>query len=437
MKNSLKPLFAILGLLVAAYSQAEEPRPSARLGRIQSGALELPAPCSSVSPVSLAQTATQCDGTASQACTTCSVAQPACFECGGCPYPAGRVWGYAEYLYWWTQGSSLPPLATGSPTGTPFADAGVLGRPGTVVLFGNERVDGDGRSGGRFTLGAWLNAEHTFGLEGSFFFLEDQSTHFTLSSDGNPIIARPFFDVLSGTSSSVKTSFPNVVRGTQDFSTSSSLLGAEIYARHNLRCCDCSRLDLIAGYRYLQLDDDLLMHDIEISTDRTNPLFGLPIDIKDAFHTDNDFHGGLIGLIGERQFGCWYVRGVAKVALGCTHRRVTINGTTQVNGAAPELGGLLALPSNIGTHESNEFSVVPEVGVFLGYNITDRVRVFGGYSFLYWCNVARPGDQVDLRVNTSQGPLGNGLVGPAFPVFEFRNTDYWAQGLSIGLEIRY
>ena len=361
------------------------------------------------------------------------------FDCGrrACLYPSGRTWGYAEYLLWWTRGSSVPALATASPAGTPLADAAVLGKPGTVVLFGNERVDDDVRSGGRFTLGTWLNLEQTFGVEGSFFFLENQATHFSIASDGIPIIGRPFFDVNAGANTSVKIGFPNFVRGSLDISTSSSLLGAEVYFRQALECGCCWRLDLIGGYRYLRLDEDLQLRDIEIGNDPQGPLFGIPIDIQEAFRTANDFHGGEVGLIAESQRGRWYVRGVAKVALGCTRRTARISGTTQVDGFDIETGGVLALPSNIGRYQSTVFSAVPEAGISVGYDVTRRLRVFGGYSFLYWGNVARPGDQIDLRVNTTQPPLGGGLVGLALPAFNFRYSDFWAQGVSFGLEFRF
>src|SRR5207247_866512 len=77
--------------------------------------------------------------------------------------PRYRVWGSAEYLFWWIKDTPLPPLVTSSPPGTLPA----LGRPGTTVLFGGNDVDNEERSGGRFTLGMWLDACEHFGIEGS------------------------------------------------------------------------------------------------------------------------------------------------------------------------------------------------------------------------------------------------------------------------------
>src|SRR5262245_57355902 len=110
--------------------------------------------------------------------------------------PPGRFWAEADYLLWWMRGASLPPLVTPSPPGTGRRRrAGVLGAPVTVVLFGGSQVDSAVRSGGRFTVGAWLDHEQRFGVEAGAFFLESKSAAFQAASAGNPILARPFFDV--------------------------------------------------------------------------------------------------------------------------------------------------------------------------------------------------------------------------------------------------
>lgn len=69
----------------------------------------------------------------------------------GCSYcgvplcsPPGRFWIRADWLMWWTNGEHLPPLVTSSPQGTPQGQAGVLGQPGTTILFGNSTVYDDG-----------------------------------------------------------------------------------------------------------------------------------------------------------------------------------------------------------------------------------------------------------------------------------------------------
>jgi len=68
-------------------------------------------------------------------------------------------------------------------------------------------------------------------------------------------------------------------------------------------------------------------------------------------------------------------------------------------------GGLLALPSNIGTQTRNRFAVIPELGVKVGYQLTDHIRVYAGYNFLYASSVVRPGNQIDPVINRAQLPL--------------------------------
>jgi len=52
--------------------------------------------------------------------------------------PRGWIWGGAEYLLWRTDGMRVPALVTSSPAGTPRDQAGVLGEPDTVILFGGQ-----------------------------------------------------------------------------------------------------------------------------------------------------------------------------------------------------------------------------------------------------------------------------------------------------------
>jgi hypothetical protein len=54
--------------------------------------------------------------------------------------------------------------------------------------------------------------------------------------------------------------------------------------------------------------------------------------------------------------------------------------------------------------------------------------------------VARPGDQIDLNVNTNRIPTSttfNPSSAPALPAPVFRSSDFWAQGINFGIEIRY
>ena len=80
--------------------------------------------------------------------------------------------------------------------------------------------------------------------------------------------------------------------------------------------------------------------------------------------------------------------------------------------------------------------VVPEVGINLGYQFTNHIRGFIGYNFLYWSNVVRPGNQIDQAVNPNLIPPSI-PGGPSRPTFDFHGSDFWAQGINFGLDIRW
>ena len=99
-------------------------------------------------------------------------------------------------------------------------------------------------------------------------------------------------------------------------------------------------------------------------------------------------------------------------------------------------GGLLALASNSGTHDSGQLSVVPELGCTLAFDLASQVRATVGYNLLYWNAVARPGDQIDLNLDPRQFPP-SAVTGATRPQFVLHTSDYWAQGLNLGLEVRF
>jgi hypothetical protein len=121
-------------------------------------------------------------------------------------------------------------------------------------------------------------------------------------------------------------------------------------------------------------------------------------------------------------------------------------------------GGVFALQNNSGTFLQNQFTIVPEIGLNIGYALTSWLNLRMGYSALYSSSVARPGAQIDPVLNskliptgaffpfqfTGSGrtvPLAPGAFGPGLeqgrPYFAFHDTAFWAHGLNFGLELRY
>ncbi len=357
---------------------------------------------------------------------------------------ANRLWARGEYLLWWTRDMSLPPLVTTSPLGTARAVAGQLGQPTTTILLGNgQGLSSDGRSGARVELGYWLYPCQGLGFEVTYLDLGSQSSQFEANGTTTAILARPFFDLAADTlgQSAALVAFPNVASGSITVATTNQFQTLEgLLRRHVMQ--ECGRtIDFVGGFRYAYLQDSLVISDTTTSIARDTPVpFGETFSSVDQFNTQNRFNGGEIGVVFQQRCCRWSLEVSMKLALGCTQSQVAIDGSTAITprggGTTTYTGGILALPTNIGTYEQTKFSLMPELGATLGYDVTRRLRATVGYSFIYWSNVARPGDQIDTEVNSTQLPPGT-LTGPARPSFAFHTSDYWAQGLNAGLEFRF
>ena len=365
---------------------------------------------------------------------------------------ATRFYASGEYLLWWTKGAALPPLVT---TGT-TASQGVLGVPGTVILFGGSTVNYGPQSGGRFTAGYWLDCDQTLAIEGSLFFLGQGTVRpFSANSGTFPVLARPIVAVNPGVAGETRelAAFPGLFSGSINVATASRLWGTEINARCK-GCCGCLedctyRIDWLAGVRYLELNDNLnITESIQFQPGAIPTLLpnGGTGFVFDSFGTRNQFVGAQVGTSIELCHGRWFLDIKAKVAVGDTHETVNINGGQQLFSAgglvASFPGGLLAQPSNIGRFTRDRFGVVPELGLQLGYQVTDHFRVMVGYNFLFWSDVLRAGEQVDRNIDLTQVPAvfqppGIVPVGQTRPAVLFRETSYWAQGFNAGLEWRY
>jgi hypothetical protein len=94
-------------------------------------------------------------------------------------------------------------------------------------------------------------------------------------------------------------------------------------------------------------------------------------------------------------------------------------------------GALLAQATNIGQYSDDQFALLPELGVDLGYQVTPALSLHVGYTLLYLTQVLRTGDQLDLAVGSSGAP---GDV--ARPIAALDDTSLWVQGLNLGVEWR-
>lgn len=348
-----------------------------------------------------------------------------------------RIWFGAEMLNWWQKNATSPALVFTAPIpaggGPP-----VIGTE--VPLFTGASLYPQFHIGVRASSGFWFDPCRLHGVESSFLYNGPRITNQTFTAAAGQMLVRRIIDSSNG-------NVPVLAETADTMTVSgvSQLLGSEINYRR-LLCNDCGyRLDVIAGFKWLNLHEQLRFTETGTGV---IPGFGVATGIGiDEFATTNNFYGGQIGVRGERQFGRFYAEGYGKIAFGQTDHRIAVSGGQAFVAPAPPPSGLpgnlLALNSNIGIFNATSFSLVPEVGLNLGYHLTPRLRIFVGYTFLYWSNVMRPGDQIDIRVQPNRIPYVNlpPVAPPAnqevHPVVQFRRTDYWAQGINVGLQFKW
>jgi hypothetical protein len=322
-----------------------------------------------------------------------------------------QVWIRGEYLGWWTTGMHLPPLVTDSLT-DPFNTS--------HILFGNETVNRDARSGGRFRLGMWLDPCQTRGVEASYLGLGSEETSYLTPSTATTL-GRPYFNMAANPAAAAASPIVDTGRtGSVGIDVQTKFQGVEVLYRRATKRCPMSNVDLLLGWRWLELQDDL-------GIASTTTYQAATANVFDEFHTKNGFNGVELGFEWTRPLGClWTLEMLGKVSLGNTSSTVRISGASKADADQ----GLLARDSNIGIHTRDSLASVTELGLTLRRRFTPRLEATFGYSFIYWSDVLRAGDQVDLDLNL-------GTTGVARPIVPMNSTDFWAQGLHCGLEYTF
>jgi Putative beta barrel porin-7 (BBP7) len=343
-----------------------------------------------------------------------------------------RIYGGVEYLNWWMKKGNFPALVTnGDPADAP---PGALGQPGTNVLYG-DRVGPNGFSGARLNLGLWLDAEQTWALEGNYFLFGQRHVNFSTGHSGDPSATTtlnvPFFNADTGLEDALQIGVPGGQSGAITVVTAHRFDGAELNLRTRLAQGNDYRVFLIGGFRYLSLVESL---DLSAYSDALAPPVGGPGSFADRFATSNRYYGGQVGIGGEFTHEEWVLNLHGKLGFGSMTQKVSINGSTTaidpITGTMTTTpGGFFAAPSNTGDYSRTRFAFVPEIGVNLGYRLTPNVTATVGYTFLYISSVVRPSDQIDRSVNIAPPNT--------HPAFSFQSTDFWTQGVNLGLEIRF
>lgn len=358
------------------------------------------------------------------------------------PDGCGRFHVEAELLLrWFKPVCASVPVVTGGDPRDPIP--GAVGQPGTRIVIGGDpphKFEFPMTPGLQLTLG-WERGDGAIGFEASAFVIEEASNRqfFAADANGAPITYLPY-QAPDNSQQALPFTIPGVVTGSSEAVGSTKLWGAEgdLVLPFTLEgsCGRCYGRFLV-GARYLDLADQVritnILRPVEDPAD-----FALGMD---RFRTHNQFGGAQVGTTLGIRGGCWALELTTKLAAGLTWQQRTIEGSPLLRASAslPELtpGPLLALPSNIGTESARRVTLVPEIGVKSRMALAPWCSVSLGYSLLYWNKVLCPGDQMSPLINVTQLPFRGPVVGPLDPKPKFAHTDYFAQGLNLGVEFAY
>ena len=106
-------------------------------------------------------------------------------------------------------------------------------------------------------------------------------------------------------------------------------------------------------------------------------------------------------------------------------------------------GGLLFSPYDNTKYDRNQFGLLPEINVKLGYDVTDRFKLTVGYDFLLMSNVLRAPQQTQIipytnqlnyTANAQQMNMSQSLQ---IPAFQYNNSNLIINGLNIGAQLDF
>lgn len=376
-------------------------------------------------------------------CRSCDSGGGACSAVGcgsrlrmtGC---TERWFGSAELMLMFRKGDTLPILATTSASGNGQGILPIDPNGDTRLLFGGERVLDDMTAGGRVTLGMRLDDAGYSSLVFRGWAAGKEDFRFHRDSNGNFVIARPFFntDPFSSDPNTGETPFQDslpiagLVGGSADtpgsitIDGSNEVYGGDIAIRRLWTAGLGGVVEVLYGYQHMRMRDRL-----GIASDSL-PDSGLLV-VEDRFEADNRFHGGQFGLATRYREGCWSFDGLLKVAAGSLRRDANRAGYNQDDGI-PDPSGLLVGVSNSDPIRDSTFAWVPELNATLGYRYTERLDLTIGYHWIAMTDALRVSGMIDpdLAVNRST-PL------PADPSPELRFSTFHVQGIHFGLQYVY
>lgn len=353
-------------------------------------------------------------------------------------FGSDRWFATTELMLMWRKGDRLPPLVTTGPA-VDSDTAGELGQPGTEILFGEERTLNELRAGGRFTLGAWLDNRECQALVGRYWFAGRESTHYQTDFNETPVIARPFLSVTpsSSTEDTLLIAFPALrENGRISVSGTSDVFGADISVHQFLYGKYGATVDLVYGYQYMRLDEDLSISSTSTYLEAGGIVpVGTITDVNDSFNAISEFHGAQIGFASRYRERCWSFNSLIKFGFGSLNRTAKRSGKTSNTigmDTAVTNTGLLVNDNNSGRTSDRTFGWIPELDVSIGYRITPKLDATFGYNLVAMTDAVRVSGTIDpdLAVNTSSVTPND----PARPSPDMRYSTFYIQGIHFGLQ---
>src|SRR5262249_34133582 len=149
-----------------------------------------------------------------------------------------------------------------------------------------------------------------------------------------PLIGRPFFNANRRIEDLQLVNAPGVLAGLIGVRTSGFMYGFEVNGLANLDYATLYRLetlggakyrlDGLAGFRFLQLQEDLRIDENLTIAPGQGFASGTNFALTDEFGTRNRFYGVQAGLRGELRWGDMYINSGLKLGVGGTQQSVLI-----------------------------------------------------------------------------------------------------------------
>ncbi len=316
-----------------------------------------------------------------------------------------HFWLSAGVFQGWSDAQTAPPLLTAP------------GAAGPVTIFSDGGLSLPYRPGFQFDGGLWLNKDRTFAVDGGVVYLSPGTDRFEFFSPGSPPLGRP-----TSTPAGSGTDPLAGPGGAGWFASewSTRFVSADVNVRRVFYRDAVFQAAAAAGYRFAYLAEDLSVESSRVGAFGAN-------HYDDRVGVRNYFHGGQVSLAGGAWWRGWSVDAMAKVGLGAVFADSTLAGVSQGTVTQPG-SGFLVRPANAGDRSQTQFGVLTAVSVSVGRQVLTYGKVFAGYTIHQLSGVTRPGDQLDAG-----DPTGHGLAlrrGSG-------TSDFWVQGLNLGMEWSY